>query len=170
MERACTPAAAAAAREAGATSIYATEKLAHRLDCARALSPTAVFDASDGREIEAILDATDGRGVDVAFEVAGDNAAVEAAIASTRRGGRVVLIGIPDDDRTAFTASVARRKGLSIMMTRRMKLTYPRAIRLAESGRIDVRSLVTHQFPLERAEEALLAASRREGVKIIINP
>lgn len=158
------------ARAAGATSIFATEKLAHRLESARSLSPTAAFDACQGRESEQIVDATDGRGVDVSFEVAGDNAAVEAAIASTRRGGRVVLIGIPGDDRTAFTASAARRRGLTIKMTRRMKHTYPRAIRLVESGRVDVRSLVTHQFPLEQAEEALLAAQRREGIKIIVNP
>ena len=49
-----------------------------------------------------------------------------------------------------------------------MKHTYPRAIRLVEEGRIDVRSLVTHTFPLERAPEAFAAAARREGMKVII--
>jgi L-iditol 2-dehydrogenase len=51
-----------------------------------------------------------------------------------------------------------------------MKHTYPRAIRLVESGRVDVRSLVTHRFPLERVAEAFAVAKRREGLKIIVEP
>jgi L-iditol 2-dehydrogenase len=39
---------------------------------------------------------------------------------------------------------------------------------MVESGLVDVRSLVTHRFPLEQAQEAFSVAQRREGVKIII--
>lgn len=155
------------ARAAGATRLIATEKLPHRLEAARSLG-AEVFQAAGGRESDEVLEATGGRGVDVAFEAAGENEAVEAAIAATRSGGRVVLIGIPASDRTAFTASIARRKGLTIMLTRRMKHTYPRAIRLVKSGRVDVRSLVTHRFPLASFEEAFSVAQRREGIKVII--
>ena len=52
----------------------------------------------------------------------------------TRPGGRVVLVGIPSDDRLAMKHSTARRKGLTIKLCRRMKHTYPRAIRLVEQG------------------------------------
>ncbi len=107
-------------------------------------------------------------GVDVAFEIAGENSAVESAVASVRPGGRVILAGIPGDDRTSFPASIARRKGLTLKLVRRMKHSYPRAIRLVESGRVDVRSLVTHTFPLERAAEAFRTAARREGLKVIV--
>lgn len=79
----------------------------------------------------------------VAFECAGANQAVEDAISAARPGGRVVLVGIPDDDRTSFAASVARRKGLTIKLSRRMKHTYSRAIRIVEAGLTDVRSLIT---------------------------
>jgi L-iditol 2-dehydrogenase len=82
----------------------------------------------------------------------------------------VVLTGIPDDDRTSFTASVARRRGLTIKMTRRMKHTYPRAIDLVNSGLVDVRSLVTHRFPLAQFERAFSVARRREGLKVIVEP
>jgi threonine dehydrogenase-like Zn-dependent dehydrogenase len=44
---------------------------------------------------------------------------------ATADDARVVLVGISADDRTAFTASVARRKGLTIKLSRRMKHTYP---------------------------------------------
>jgi threonine dehydrogenase-like Zn-dependent dehydrogenase len=46
-----------------------------------------------------------------------------------------------------------------------MKFVYPRAIALVERGLVDVRALVTHRFPLERAGEAFdLVASLRDGV------
>jgi L-iditol 2-dehydrogenase len=155
------------ARAAGATRMIATEKLPQRLDAARELG-AEVFEAADGQESAAILAATGGRGVDVAFEAAGENAAVETAIAVAKRGGRVVLIGIPADDQTTFNASTARRKGLTIKLVRRMKNTYPRAIRLVESGVVDVRSLVTHRFPLAEVDKAFALASRREGIKVAV--
>ncbi len=155
---------------AGASTIYATEILPHRLDAARALGATAVFQVDGGRESAEILKITGGRGVDVAFEASEENGAVEAAIAATKPGGRVILIGIPGDDRTSFSASAARRKGLTLALVRRMKNTYPRAIRLVREGLIDVRSLVTGRYPLEDYETALAAATRREGLKIILEP
>lgn len=62
----------------------------------------------------------------------------------------------------------SRRKGITLLIVRRMKHTYPRAIELVESGRIDVRMLATHRFPLERASEAFAAAVRREVAKVVI--
>ena len=49
-----------------------------------------------------------------------------------------------------------------------MKHTYPRAIELVSKGLVDVRSLVTHRFPLSEAREAFRVAERREGLKIIV--
>jgi L-iditol 2-dehydrogenase len=158
------------ARVAGATGIIATEKLPHRLEAARSLGATAIFQADEGGEAAQVLAAAGGRGVDVAFEATDENGAVEAAIAAVRPGGRVILIGIPLDDRTAFTPSVARRKGLTIKLTRRMKHTYPRAIRLAEQGLVDVHSLVSHRFPLADGERAFSIAERRDGLKVIVEP
>jgi L-iditol 2-dehydrogenase len=108
--------------------------------------------------------------VDVAFEVAGENSAGETAVAAAKAGGKVILVGIPADDRTSFNASTARRKGLTFKLVRRMKHTYPRAIRLVESGAVDVRSLVTHHFPLAQAAQAFAVAQKREGLKVIIEP
>ena len=140
------------AQLAGASQVFVTEPLPHRLEVALRLG---------AREWNP------GQIVDVAFEVAGKNPAVEAAFAAVKPGGRVLLAGIPADDRTSFSASVARRKGLTIKLVRRMKFTYPRAIRLVESGRVDVRSLVTQRFPLEQAQQAFMLAQRREGLKVI---
>jgi L-iditol 2-dehydrogenase len=154
----------------GASSIVATDKLPHRVDAARSFGAQHVFLAQGEEEIAEIRSATGGRGVDVAFEVAGDQEAVEVSFAAVVPAGKVVLVGIPADDRTSFQASAARRKGLTIKMVRRMKNTYPRAIRLVESDAIDVRSLVTHCFPLDKIAEAFAVAQRREGLKILIEP
>jgi L-iditol 2-dehydrogenase len=157
------------ARLSGAVQVVATDRLPHRLEAARAVGADFVLQAESGsHESAAILAATKGRGVDVAFEIAGEDDAVETAVAVAKPGGCVILAGIPGEDHTSFTASVARRKGLTLRMVRRMKLTYPRAIRLVESGQVDVRPLVTARFPLEKTAEAFAAAQRREGIKVVI--
>jgi len=143
------------ARLAGAAEIFITEPLLHRRKAALKLG------AKEWKP---------GQRVDVAFEVAGQDEAVEHAIAAVKPGGTVLLVGIPAEDRTSFTASMARRKGLTLKLVRRMKFTYPRAIQLVESGKVDVRSLVTASFSLEAALEAFSTAQRRDGLKIIITP
>lgn len=158
------------AHQSGVTQIIATDRKPHRLEAARAFGATDVFLVDDAWNDEQVWRASGGRGLAVAFEVAGDNQAVESAIAAARPGGRVLLVGIPFPDVTTFTASNARRKGLTLQLCRRMKFTYPRAIQLVEQGLVDVRSLVTHRFPLSQAEQAFRTAQARDGLKVIIEP
>jgi L-iditol 2-dehydrogenase len=159
------------ARLGGATRLFATDigERPHRLEAARRLG-AVVFAAEGGREARAIRDAMGGAGLDVAIEAAGENAAVDAAVEAVRPGARVVLAGIPAGERTSFRAATARRKGLTLVLSRRMKHAYPRAIRLVESGQVDLRSPVTHRFPLERGPEAFAVAARREGLKVLVQP
>ena len=156
-------------RLAGASPIYATDRLDHRLEAAKEAGASMVFLAGYGEESAAILSETHGQGVPVAFEAAGEDAAVEAAITAARAGGRVVLVGIPSEDSTTFTASTARRKGLTLLLSRRMKFTYPRAIQLVERGLVNLGSLVTHRFSLDQGKQAFEVASRREGLKVMVS-
>ena len=158
------------ARLSGATNIVATDVLPHRVEAAKALGAHHAIMVGDRRGVDMIRAASGDRGVDVAFEVAGDQEAFEAAVAAVRPGGKVILVGIPSDDKTSFSASVARRKGLTIKVVRRMMHSYLRAIDLVSNDLVDVRSLVTHRFPLEQAAEAFEVAQRREGIKVVINP
>jgi L-iditol 2-dehydrogenase len=157
------------ARAAGA-QLYAADlpSLPHRLAAARALG-AAVFEGGSGAEVPAILDATGGRGVDVSFDASGDPEAVEAAVATVKPGGRAILVGIPCEDRTTFTASTARRKDLTVRVVHRMKHTYPRAIALVRGGQVDVRSQVTHHFPLAEVGRAFDVARKREGIKVVLD-
>lgn len=158
------------ARRAGAVRVVAVEPLAHRREAAARLGADLVLDPGAGDVGAQVREATEGRGVDVAFEVAGNDSAVAIAVESVRPGGRVVLAGIPDEDMTAFPASVARRKGLTIKLSRRMKEVYPRATRLVAAGMVDVTSLVTHRFPLAQAGAAFEVAQRRDGLKVVVHP
>ena len=156
-------------RAAGAGSVAAFDPLPHRLEPAARSGASTVADPVRARSLITHRDLAD-EGVDVAFEMAGTSEAVQLAMAMVRPGGRVVLGGIPSDDQTTFQASVARRKGLTIAMVRRMNEVYPRAINLAAEKRVDLTHLVTHRFPLERASDAFAAAAQRIGLKVIIEP
>ncbi len=107
---------------------------------------------------------------DVVIEAAWARESVQRAMEIARPGGTVVLVGIPFEDSVTFSHSVARRKGLTIMMSRRMNHTYPRAIRLVESGQVDLESLITHRFPLQETPQAfeMNAKYQDDVVKIII--
>jgi len=156
-----------ALRAAGAGPVVATEPLPHRREAAAALGvPHAVSPGGLGGVTPA-----GGVGLDVAFEVAGADDALADAIEAVRPGGRVVLVGIPDGDRTSFAASAARRKGLSLLLCRRMAPSdLPRAIGLAASGQVELAPLVSERHPLAGGEDAFAALVSRRGLKIVVEP
>lgn len=143
------------AKLAGAGTVYVAEKLPWRRAQAERLGAVPL---------------PDGVEVDVAIEAAWAAETVQQAIDITRGGGTVVLVGIPFEDHVEFKHSAARRKGLTILMCRRMKHVYPRTIRLVESGQVDLESMITHRFPLARVPEAFTmnAAYQNEVVKVVI--
>ncbi|WP_285660761.1 zinc-dependent alcohol dehydrogenase [Actinorhabdospora filicis] len=143
------------ARLAGATRVLAADPLPHRREAALRMGADDVFD-------EPVA------GAHVAFEVAGNDAAVDLAIGACRPGARLVLVGIPETDTTTFRASPARRRGLTIALARRMKEVYPRAMSVAAA--VDLTSLVTDVFPLEKAGEAFAHAAARAGLKTVVGP
>ena len=109
--------------------------------------------------------------VDVAFETGGDDAAADA-IAAVRPGGRVVLVGIPDGDRTTFRAAAARRKELTLQLCRRMPARdLSRAIDLVAAGDVDLVGAHHRSLPARRCRRtpSRSLASRR-GLKVVVNP
>jgi L-iditol 2-dehydrogenase len=145
------------ARLSGATRVLAADPLTHRLEAAVRFGAEPIGDRDHGT-------------ADVVFEVSGSDGAVDTSLRLARPGARVVLVGIPDGDRTSFSASMARRKGLTLVMSRRMGEVYPRAIALATSGRLDLSSLVTGAYPLGDIDAALTAAVGRAGLKTVVRP
>ena len=155
----------AVARMAGAAEIYMTEPLAYRREFAAEYVADVVLDPEQDDVVAEILRLTGGRGVDVAFEAAGAPETPAQAAEVARPGGRLVVSGIPSDDTMTMKAGTVRRKGLTIKLVRRMKHTYPRAIRMVHMGLVDVKPLVTHTYPLERIVEGYeTAAAHADGV------
>jgi L-iditol 2-dehydrogenase len=153
------------ALHAGASAVYVTEPVADRRGLAAELGATAVCDPRAQAPTDWLLEQTEGRGVDVAIEAAWGGEAVDQAVQMARYAGKVVLVGIPREDTVTFTAGTARRKGLTILVSRRAQHVYPRATALVEQGLVDVRKPITHRFPLERTAEAYeLVASVQDGV------
>jgi L-iditol 2-dehydrogenase len=152
---------------AGAETVIATDVLPHRLAAATACGAVQALTPVELAGVEL----PDRLGVDVAIEAAGSDDALADAIELTRPGGRVVLVGIPDDDRTSFVASTARRKGLTLLLCRRMEPgDLPRAIRLAASGRVELGSLVGERHALSDFDEAFRALVERRSLKVVVEP
>jgi L-iditol 2-dehydrogenase len=143
------------AKRYGATRVLAAEPLAHRMAAATRFGA----EPADGSAV-----------ADVVFEVSGSDAAVDTALRLAKPGARVVLVGIPDGDRTSFSAALGRRKGLTLVMVRRMGEVYPRAIDLATRGLVELAPLVSDVFPLGEAGAALSTAAARTGLKVLIHP
>lgn len=154
-----------ARRCGGGGRVIAVEPLEHRREAARAYGADLAVGPEELDRVGPLLTHS---GAHTVFEVAGNDAAIAEAVDLARPGARVVLAGIPDDDRSGFVAGAARRKGLTFVMVRRMKEMYPRTIALVDSGVVDVRSLVTARIPLERAREAFEQAVARTGLKVVI--
>ncbi len=156
---------AAVARAAGAAEIYTTEPLVQRRQFALDYVADAVFNPDEVDVVDEVLRATGGRGVDIAFECAGASETPQQAAAITIRGGKLILCGIPTDDTLTLNASTVRRHGLTIKLVRRMKHTYPRAIRLVQRKMVEVDPLVTHLLPLDKVGDAFeLVAGYQDGV------
>ena len=153
--------AARLARLSGATVVCASEPLPHRRAAAAQHGATAVFDPRDGDVVRGIREATQGEGVDVAFEVAGSQTATEQALEVLRPGGTAILLGYWKADQVTLPGIRAMRKGLTFRFVRRMKNTFERAIDLAQSGVVDLKSLISHEFSLDEVVNAFALAEKR---------
>ncbi len=92
------------------------------------------------------------------------------ALRLARPGARVLMVGIPDDDTTTYPAGLARRKGVSLVMVRRMKEMYERTTALVADGLVDVHGLVTAVHPLAEAPTAFAQAAERRSLKVVVDP
>ncbi len=160
------------ARLSGADPVYAFDRFPWRVEKAGHWGATGAWTVEED-PVKRVMDLTDGRGVDVVFEAAWGGEAIQQSVGMARMGGRVVLVGIPGDNRLDMQHSTARRKGLTIAVARRMKHTYPRAIHIATAPHytFDLEDLISHRFPLHETDKAYaINAAFEEGVhKIMID-
>ncbi|HLT66854.1 MAG TPA: NAD(P)-dependent alcohol dehydrogenase [Microbacterium sp.] len=151
--------AAQAARAFGANSVTVTDIADFRLDMAREL----------GFDVERVGEGTS-RDFDVLLECSGAPTALADGLWRLRTNGRAAMVGMPKQD-VALALSRLNVNELTIGLVNRYAHTWPIAIELISSGRVDVSSLVTHRFPLdETADAIMLARNVPDSVKAIIAP
>jgi threonine dehydrogenase-like Zn-dependent dehydrogenase len=149
-------------RSAGTVILCGTRS--ERLALGKRLGADHVIDVSR-TDVEAeIKSLTGGRGVDLAFDAAGTEKAILDALKVVRPQGRVVLYGVPDRGIPDFPAKDVVLKDLVVYGALSDRTGWEELIELVAGGRIDLQSLITHRFPLERAGEALsIMRDRRDG-------
>jgi len=139
------------ARAAGATTVILLGHRAPRLDLGRSLGADAVFDTADPAWVRSVTDLTHGLGVDVAIECAGSAQAIRDSIASTRKGGRIVLLAVLGTPVPLDTwAIVEGERTVTGSVQHHFDEDLPIAVDLIASGRIDVRPLITRRIALDR--------------------
>jgi L-iditol 2-dehydrogenase len=155
-------------RAMGASRIVATDAKPHRVEAALASgADEAYLTAVDGQP----AGIRDWQPLDVGFEVAGEDSALESALLAARLGGRVVVVGIPPTNRHAFPARPARGKGLTLAFSRRMKSIHMlRAIELVDHGVVSLDGLISATYPLSQAARAFDELVARSGLKIVVKP
>jgi L-iditol 2-dehydrogenase len=128
-------------------------------------------DTTAGDPVAAVRAMTGGLGADVALECAGVPETVEWALEMLRRGGRCAAVGIP---------TVGVEIGMQKLVLDELELVGSRAsagemrrvMPHVEQGRMRVKELITHHFPLAEYEQALATFNDRASgaIKIVVNP
>ena len=158
-----------AARIRGAGRVIVVGR-GRRLAKAAALGFETV-DYGAGHPVAAVRAMTGGLGVDVALECAGVPEAVEWALEMLRRGGRCAAVGIP-----TVGVEIAMQKlvldELELVGSRASAGEMRRVMPHVVDGRMRVRELITHRFPLARYDEALATFNDRSSgaIKIVVTP
>lgn len=170
--------AVAAASEAGASLVIATGlgSDAYRLELAHEFGADAVVDVEAEDVVERVRELTGGAMVDVVLDTTGSSKAIVSSTKLVRKGGTVVNAGLTGDETLTPIA-------LDSLMLPEIRLqhvfTYEyqsvrAALALVLKDKYPFEKLITHHFPLARAEEAVRMAGREFGgeqpIKVAIVP
>jgi L-iditol 2-dehydrogenase len=142
-----------------------------RLEFAKKFEITDSINSMDETRKQRILDHTEGRGVDVAIVATSSLKALEDAIDMVRKGGSVMMFGVPSKDaKIVLNMSKIYSKEITLVTSYAASDNDTKeALRLIESSQIDVKQLVTHTYPIQDSQKAFdHARSGENAMKIII--
>ena len=159
-----------AARAEGVSDIYVTDKIPARVQMAKDAGALWASNPDQENIVKAVYDREE-LGVDVVFECAGQQETLDEGMKLLTPGGKLMVIGIPRDDRVSFDADLSRRKEITIVNVRRQNDCTQKAIDMVASGKADVSYMVTHRFEFADAKAAFdMVAAYLDGVvKAIIS-
>ncbi|WAM37512.1 NAD(P)-dependent alcohol dehydrogenase [Caldicellulosiruptor acetigenus] len=138
----------------GASQIIAVDVQPLRLNAANELGATHIINAKDSNYKQLILEATQNVGPDVTFETAGSKETSRLAFEITKRGGRIVLIGLLPDNEVSVNINSIVDNEYNIYGVFRYANTYRKAIDVLSNNLEKVKKLITHRFKFDEATEA----------------
>jgi L-iditol 2-dehydrogenase len=148
----------------GATEVVVTDVNPSRLALAEGLGATEVLDA----RTVGVSDLE--RRPEVLLECSGHPAVIGDGIRALAPAGHAVLVGMGGDE-VPLPLSVVQERELVVTGTFRYAGTWPTAIALVASGRVDLDRLVTGTYRLDQVEDALTAGRRDpQAVKVVVHP
>ncbi|MCI8296294.1 MAG: alcohol dehydrogenase catalytic domain-containing protein [Lachnospiraceae bacterium] len=157
-------------RAAGGTHVFVLGLSEKNLAVAEDFGCIPLRSGPDG--VKEVLEQTEGRGVDVSFEAVGVPATFLQTLEVTRRGGRAVIFGIFEEELRTRALMDAMVKEIQVVGTSSYCWDFERGLELLETGRIDLKPLITHHFPLSQVKEALEIKKDRDAspLKVILHP
>jgi threonine 3-dehydrogenase len=162
--------AVALLRASGASMVLATDLSEYRLDLARRMGATEVWNARTTDTVQRVWEITTGEGVDAALEMSGAKSAIAQALKIVRNGGRVTLLGLPAGAVELELSEDFIFKGLTLhgITGRRIFQTWYKVRAFLETGLVDLRPLITHSFPLTDFKTAFELAVSGQCGKIVL--
>jgi len=161
------------ARIAGAGRIIAVDPVELKRKAAEQLGATHLVDPADGDPVQQVHALTGGRGADYAFEVIGLPETINQAYATARRGGTVIVVGMPRADSQVtlggFGLFYEEKKLLGCVYgTAQVRRDFPRFVGLVESGRLDLENMVSAEIALDGVNDAFRAMQAGEVIRSVI--
>jgi L-iditol 2-dehydrogenase len=158
-----------AAKAMGAGPVLVTDLRGDRLELARELGADAAVDPRD-TDLGIAVDAAFGaQGADVILECVGVAATVRDAIGVARKGTRIVLAGVFEQEVPVNLGFVQDRELELVGTLMYVQDDFALALELLRRGAVAAEPLISHRFSLERAAEAFAVADSREGsMKVLI--
>uniref|UniRef100_A0A8D0GLA0 Sorbitol dehydrogenase n=1 Tax=Sphenodon punctatus TaxID=8508 RepID=A0A8D0GLA0_SPHPU len=153
----------------GAAQVAVSDLSASRLEKAKEIGADFTVKIKNERpeEVAHMVEGLLGCMPEITVECTGAEACIQTGIYATRAGGTLVLVGVGPEMVTVPIVNAALRE-VDIKGVFRYCNTWPMAISMLASKRVNVQSLVTHRFPLEQALDAFETTRRGLGVKVML--
>jgi L-iditol 2-dehydrogenase len=159
-----------ASRLKGVKKVFMTDKIEDRLITARRAGADWIGNPDLIDIVEKIKNLEPNQ-LDAVFECAGDEEALDQAVDLLKPGGKLIIVGIPEQNEISFNINKIRRKEISIQNVRRQNNCLQKAIDLISNGKINVDFMATHNFKLKDAPLAfeIVEGYRDAVIKAMIN-
>jgi L-iditol 2-dehydrogenase len=141
-----------------------------RLELARKLGADVTLNAQEQSVEEQVAQMTGGRGVDAVLECSGAQAALDTGLKVLKNGGKITQLGLFSKHVSLDLDSMVYRGLQMATSIGYVRDSWTRSIAMVEHGRLDVKSLISHQLPLSQWETAFGYCEKKEGFKILILP